>query len=320
MQRLVKVITTVGRLLPVSVLPGLFGAIGSIVPLFVTRERRIADAQIRFAMPQLSDGERKNLIGRVFSHIVRATGEFICGERVFMSLPDSNSPLPQFRHIGSTSNELAASLIDRRTSLVALSGHIGSFELLAAYWVKCGIKVSAFGRSPNNKLVGRFLDSMRKHFGVETIWREDRKSASKLLTAIREGHALACLIDQDVDLDNIYTPFFGLNAASPVSPIVIAMKYKLPIVVTFIVRVSSNQHMISLEFVDYDPEDSDTPRKVMEIYNQRLEELIRKYPDQWVWFHRRWRRRPGVDYSAPNSSLPTTPEYINWLAEQRLQS
>ena len=53
--------------------------------------------------------------------------------------------------------------------------------------------------------------------------------------------------------------------------------------------------------------------KVLEVFSARLESLVRQYPEQWYWWHRRWRRRPGIDYQSTPELLRSTAEYITWL-------
>jgi KDO2-lipid IV(A) lauroyltransferase len=137
-----------------------------------------------------------------------------------------------------------------------------------------------------------------------------------LLNAVREGAVIAMLVDQDVDLDNVFIPFFGLPAAYPEAPIRLALKFSLPIFSSFIVRKRRLTHHIITQKIDFDAKSDDVIQNILTVYNKRLENLIFHYPDQWIWWHKRWRRRPNIDYKKEPSRLMSTKQYLKWLEEQ----
>jgi KDO2-lipid IV(A) lauroyltransferase len=154
---------------------------------------------------------------------------------------------------------------------------------------------------------------MRLDYGVELIWRDAPDSGRQIIKALKDGRVVCALLDQDSNLTNSFAPFFGIQAASPSGPIQLAIRHRVPLFTSFIVRTSPLEHRIETVEIPYDLNDQQAAQKALEVYNQRLESFILRYPDQWIWWHRRWRRRPNVNYKEQPELLRSTEEYIKWL-------
>ncbi len=321
---------------------------GSVVGKFCSREEKISIAQIRYAFPEglpervlaanksewssrpdfrefdthgdkaeVSVEEYRALANRVFRHVGESVGELLLWKRF---LRHRESILKRGVETGQRQEKIiseGADIIEdlRRSGVgaVGLSGHLGSFELLAAYLAECGLKCSVIGRSPNYPLLEKVIREFRQAFGVEIIWSDAADAPRQMVRAVRSGRVICALIDQDTKWKSDFSPFFGLEAASPAGPIQLAMRYELPIFTSFIVRTSPMSHLVTTETVPYCATDPEAKSKILRIYNDRLENLIRLHPEQYIWWHRRWRRRPGVDYGHSPQLLRNASQYREWL-------
>jgi KDO2-lipid IV(A) lauroyltransferase len=190
--------------------------------------------------------------------------------------------------------------------------------LLAAYIIAQGVRLTIIARKPNYPRLANHLDQLRRRYGAEVIWRNEPKAAKKLLKAFKECQVVAALIDQDTDVQNDFAPFFSLEAAVPSAPIRFAVQRGIPVYSAFIARHARMKHLVFIEEIPYEHDDSGAVQEIIGCYNQRLEGLLRRYPEQWWWWHRRWRRRPEVDYAAEPEKLRSTRDYLLWLKEQTL--
>ena len=224
-----------------------------------------------------------------------------------------------FCHLSLVSDGFVEKLRETKSPAIALSGHIGCFELLAAYHQLAGLSVTVVGRNPNYASLDQLLADLRASYGVKTVWRSDPGGLGKIIRALKQGGVIAVLIDQDTNLDNGFSPFFGVEAASPITPIKLALKHQIPIFSSFIVRTGHLKHQVIAQELPYDSSDPDAVKNILGEYNRRLEALIRRYPEQWFWWHRRWRRRPGVDYKSNPELLPSTNQYLGWLHSLKQQ-
>lgn len=182
----------------------------------------------------------------------------------------------------------------RGRGVIALTGHIGCWEMLAAYFSERGYPVNVIARSLRNGSLNRALVGMRRRHGIESFERGGGAVAG--FRTLREGKILGMLVDQDIDVDGIMVPFFGTPAYTPVGPAVFALRSGAAIVPMGIHQQPDGRHRVTI-FPELEIPSASLPeRERIERLTARgvetIERLIRLYPQQWVWFHDRWRRRP----------------------------
>jgi KDO2-lipid IV(A) lauroyltransferase len=174
--------------------------------------------------------------------------------------------------------------------LVLFTGHCGNWELLGAA-VNCrGVGMVVVARSLDEPEQQEMLAGLRARFGTPTIERGGEGAVRQLLGTLRKGGALGMLIDQDSGkMDGVWVPFFGRPAFTPVGAAKIALKQKAAVVPVFIERLADGRHRVRFQ----PPLDlPDDPEKATAIMTAKIEEQVRRLPEQWVWMHRRWRRQP----------------------------
>lgn len=309
------------RVLPHRVFVALGAGIGRLAFFISPREVRIALAQLRFVrrmrpelaqLPQWQDAALPQLVRGVFAHV----GESVCEMFILDQLLACQARpgrLPFCPVVQNDGEEISLRVISNDEPAMALSGHLGSFEVLCAYHALTGFQVSVFGKEPRYPMLSRFVDQVRGGRSTISVWRDGRRAAEEMIRAVKEGRTIAVLIDQDTALQSVFTPFFDRPAAVPVASLRFALRHKLPLITTFIVREARLRHRVISEELSYDPHDPAAVEKVVAEYTRRLERLILQYPAQWLWWHRRWRRRPGSD------TVCRTAEYLKWLDDQQPQ-
>jgi KDO2-lipid IV(A) lauroyltransferase len=186
---------------------------------------------------------------------------------------------------------LAAAVREGR-GVVGLTGHIGCWELMAAYFSRKGYKVSVIYRDNANRRLDGLLTRMRARHGIASIPRgAGAVSAYKVL---KRGEILAMLIDQDIDVDGLYVPFFGVPAHTPRGAAAFALRSGAPVVPLAIHMQPDGRHRITvLPALETPPAGLPEAERVDELTRREarsVEGLVRIYPQQWVWFHDRWRK------------------------------
>ncbi len=297
----------VAMFLPERLYVAFFAIIGRGLSNFLPgfREREIMDAQLAFAGV---DGRaaRDNVARDCIAHAAESMAEvFIIPKLIARGRVKHGDESEILNHHSRTGQ-----------GVLVLSGHIGNFELLAASHAHRRMPLTVIGRRPNYSGISSILEDLRKNYGAETIWRDEPGAAKKLIRAIRTGHFVGVLPDQDTSLDSVFPPFFGIPAACPVGPVRLSVRMGVLIVSSFIIRLNRLEHRVFTGIINYDRKDPDAETKVLTEYHRRLEALILEYPDQWLWWHRRWRREPGVDYRRNPELLRETSIYVEWLREK----
>jgi KDO2-lipid IV(A) lauroyltransferase len=120
-------------------------------------------------------------------------------------------------------------------------------------------------------------------------------SARKVVRYLKDGRAFGVLIDQDILVEGVFGTFLGKTAFTASGPIKLAMRLKVPAFVVTTARQPDNTHHVyfsrKLEFRDTGDEMADL-KAAIQAANDLICETIRKFPEQWVWMHRRWRQQP----------------------------
>jgi KDO2-lipid IV(A) lauroyltransferase len=193
--------------------------------------------------------------------------------------------------------------LERGRGVIVITGHIGCWELLAAYFSNGGYPVNVVGRELWEKRLNRELIRVRESVGYRTIDRD--KGGREMIRVLREGRLLAMLIDQHTRVSGIYVPFFNRPAHTPTGVARLSQRTGAPIVPMAIYMTQPGKHLIRVLEPIERPESLDPDREVevvTTLCSQAIEDLIRFDPKQWVWFHRRWRdqEKAGAGYAAVN--------------------
>ncbi|MEM7479956.1 MAG: lysophospholipid acyltransferase family protein [Acidobacteriota bacterium] len=280
-----------GRL-PWSVAQRIGRGIGSLTWHLGRRDRRRALEHLAIAYPEQSEDERIALARACFRHHGTTLAELLhLRHRNWRQLAS---------HIVCEGWEHIAEARRRGQSVLIVSGHCGNWEMLAALTNGRGrdlppdqqLALSVIARSWNEPNLNRIMVDLRRRFGSETIERGQPDSARRLLGVLRRGDALALLIDQDTDVDGVWVPFFGRLAFTPSAAAKLGRRPKVAVIPTFSERLADGRHRVTFRPPVDLPQDEreGTARLTAEIERQ-----VRKCPEQWVWMHRRWRRRPPVE-------------------------
>jgi KDO2-lipid IV(A) lauroyltransferase len=191
---------------------------------------------------------------------------------------------------------------------IAITGHIGNWELLAAYVAYRGIPLAAIAKRQDDPRVNRLLTDFRTDYGVQVILRESSGSAREILRALKQGAILALHLDLDTRVPSVSVPFFGRLTRTPAAAAVLAVRRDIPAVPAFIQRRPEGGHHVTIMAPIQPPKSGDRQADVLALtrhFSQILEDRIRRQPAEWNWWHRRWRRPPllhfDLDATAPQT-------------------
>jgi KDO2-lipid IV(A) lauroyltransferase len=257
--------------------------IGSLAWRLSRRDRRRALDHLALAFPETSETERRALARGCFRHLGETLGECLHLFHRDCAFVGEVVEIRGFEEIEQVRRE--------GRPLVLFTGHCGNWELLGAA-VNCrGVGMTVVARSLDEPEQQEMLAGLRARFGTPTIERGSEGAARQLLGTLRRGGALGMLIDQDSGkMDGVWVPFFGRPAFTPVGAAKIALKQKAAVIPVFIERLEDGRHRIAFQ----PPLDlSEDPLEATARMTAKIEEHIRRRPEQWVWMHRRWRRQPA---------------------------
>jgi len=279
--RLVRVL--VGVLSPlVTARVGAF--LGSVFYLVSRRRRQIIDFNLGLAFPEMRVDERRHMAREVSRHFGRVASDAVRLQRLE---PDQ---LRAEVTVEGQSNLQSA--IDTGRGFFLLSAHLGSWEaaaLMGGLLIPGGMAV--IHRPLDNPLLDAELERLRATFGNSALGKSN--ISREVLQAIKEGRVIGILIDQRPRGVNFEVPFFGHPAKTHPALARFVRKTGAAVVPIFgywdgpaRYTVTFGEPIVPEELTEEELEDGPLTERFMAV----TEEAIRRRPEQWLWFHDRWRQ------------------------------
>lgn len=278
----VKFVIFVFNILPRTVSLFFGSIIGFLMHLLFKKEKIKSDKHLQIAFgDKLSENERKIIIRKMFYNII---WNFIDIVRMPKYYKSELRPLIDVEGL-----EHFDKVYKRGKGVFSVTGHIGNFELLAAFSTGEGYKSAAIERELYDKRLNELLLANRESIGLINVDTND--SPRKLLRLIKDGYVIGVLIDTDsFRVRSEMIPAFGTDSNTPVGQSIIGLKTGAGFVPTACVRNGKRYKVIFKPEVtinrtdDFDADVYNITKKCTEA----LEEIVTEYKDQWIWMHNRW--------------------------------
>jgi len=274
--------------LPFRLAEALCVALGALAGVVAVGERRRALVHLAQALPELGPAAHHRIVRAMFVHFGRSLAELTHMDRFVDG--------PHAVRLSDAQRALFDAALAEGKGAVAVTGHIGNWELLAQVVARAGYPTTTIAKPLYDPRLTRWVHAARTRFGLGVIWRGDSAASKEMLGVFRKKAMLALLIDQDTRVQGAFVPFFGRPAHTPTAAASLALRFQAPVVVSWAHRVGG-RHELHVERLDVQPtgnDEADTLALTAEL-NRRLEGAIRAHPEQWVWMHRRWKQRPPVE-------------------------
>ena len=266
----------------VAVFPSLSNVIAKLLDVCVPRLRHVAVQNLTMAgfsnSEQIADG--------IFLSIGRLLRSFAQMPRL---TPQNISSLIRYDGLDNFQTALA-----RGRGVLVATAHLGNWELsaFAHAWMTAPMHIVV--RPLDNPRLDILVERYRALSGNHIIEKKD--AARGILKALKSGDAVGILIDQNTTLDQgVFIDFFGKKACAGTAFAKLAYHSGAAVVPGFALW-SHEENRYVLRFYPEIPMSGDVAEDTQRIHSQ-LESVIRKYPDQWLWIHRRWKTRPPGEAS-----------------------
>ena len=249
------------------------------------RQRNVGFHNLRMVFPERSIDEHTTILRGSFKNLGRLLVEF----SHFRKLHPSNiAKLVRYEGFEHFENAL-----NRGNGVIFLTAHIGAWELSSFAHSMYGHPMKFIVRKIDNPLVETLISSYRCLGGNVPILRQN--SARGILKALRANETIGILVDQNTS-DGVFVDFMGIPAATTPSVATLALRTGATVIPGFIIWNERERiHRLCFEPPIELIETGDLARSIIEntrLFNDVVERYVRKYPDQWLWIHRRWKTRP----------------------------
>jgi len=278
---------TIFQLLPRKVALALGVWIGNLSYIVLKRRRHIAISNLKIAFAKkFSDQEIQRICRKSFQGLGKNLAEFL----QFPQLTTENI----WEMVNVEGKENLDIALGQGKGAIIFVPHFGNWELtglITGVLIPNRIKAIVF--ELRNKRLNQLVWKYRQHLSAELIPK--KRAIRRIILALQQNCAIGFFADQDAGDSGVFVDFFGKPASAVRSPMILALKTGAPILFSVCIRQPNNQHLVKI----YEPfyiEISKNLEHDVQYNTERLlkilEREIRKYPDQWLWLHNRWKTQP----------------------------
>ena len=274
-------------LAPASMARGFGIVLARMAYLLHGRLRRVGIRNLQLAFPQMPASERRRILRGVFTSLGRQVGDFCRFPRYRR---ENISQLAIYD--GFENFERAQS---RGKGVLFLTAHFGGWEISSFMHALHGHPLHILVRPLDNPYLDRLVTRYRTLSGNRTIPKQD--FARSMLAALRAGETVGILMDQNMlPEQGVFVDFFGIPACTSTLMARMALRTDAAVVPGFCLwdpalRRYRVRFEPAMETIRTSNEEADIVANTA-AYAKVIEDFVRRYPDQWLWVHRRWKTRP----------------------------
>ena len=257
-------------------------SLGSVAYHIPMSRKYIALDNIRKSFPHMTEFEAKRLLRHVYIHF----------GRVLFEIPHIRKLRQRnlIDYVDFAGEENLQRAVSKGKGVLILTAHFGNWELMcAAASLKIG-KAAVVARPLDFVPMDRVMNRLRSRFGAVIIPHKD--AARRIIRTLREKRIIGILLDQKVDwYQGAFVPFLGRWACTNKALAIFALRTGAPVVPAFSVRQKDGRYMVIFEM---EVELQRTGDKIKDVednterFTRVIERYVRKNPDHWFWFHKRW--------------------------------
>jgi len=276
----VKALIGLAELLPRKAGGACFGALGSLAYSVVPGSRRVALANLKLVYGESHSDEE---LGRIARAAFRNLGR-ICYDFARMRKQTREGLGGMITIKGKHHLDRA---LARGKGVVALTGHIGNWELMGAYYSLNGYPLNVLATRMKNAPVNQLLLGLRKSAGLRVLERSGELMGA--VRALRRGEMLGVLVDLDTSVESVIVDFLGRPAKTAAGYVKLATVTGASLVPMAMLMREDGRYEIQVNEAIGITGNRDSLKSDVELCSKAVEDFIRQEPTQWIWMHKRWK-------------------------------
>lgn len=288
----VRLLVGVLRALPRGPARRVGAGLGAVAWHAVPRLRQVGMRNLELAFPEWTEERRRGVLRRLYRNLGWQLAEFC-------QMPGyTRDSSREFIRYEGLEHYLAAR--DRGQGVLIVTGHLGAWEL-SSYWHSLmGYPMSMVIRRLDNARVDALVNGIRCLHGNQVLHKDD--FARGLIGAMRKGESVGILMDTNMTPpQGVFVPYFGRQACTASGLARVARKTGAAVLPGFLLWEEAERKYV-LHFgpeieVAKDGTDEEGAVRNTARFTAVIEDWVRRYPDQWLWVHRRWKTRPAGEES-----------------------
>jgi Kdo2-lipid IVA lauroyltransferase/acyltransferase len=273
--------------LPQPLAERLGAGLGSLARWPLGIRRSTVRDNLRTAFPDASEAWIEETARAAFLHLGREAAAILRLSRLDAAAVRERTSAPNW-------DALVAALGERRGALL-VTGHFGNWEVAAAGVAARGVPIEAVAKRLRNRLVDARIEEMRGRLGIATIEMSEAHRA--VPRALMAGKVVGLVADQDAGGSGVWVPFFGRPASTHRGPAMFALRFGAPLFACATRRLPSGHYVATLDRIPVERtgDNEADVRRVTAALAAHLEQAVRAAPEQYFWFHKRWKTPPPLE-------------------------
>ena len=232
---------------------------------------------IATAFPEKSDSEQNMILKKTYSFFAKSFMQFL-------SLPKSY----RYANIDVEGQELLDGALEKGHGIILATGHFGKWEIMSAWLGYSGYPCVAVAQRQKNRGADIFFREFREITGMRIIYR--KSSLKNMYRILKENKILILASDQDAKQRGVFVNFFNKPASTPKG--VARFHLQTGSDIFFISCYVEQNGKYKLQIQPVVPEGESTVKSITQAFTTLLEKKVREFPEQYFWFHRRWKTMP----------------------------
>ena len=249
--------------------------IASILFNYIPKRKNTALKNLKIAFPNKSDEWINTMLKKCYTFF---TYNFI----QFLAFPiDKNSI-----EIEVVGKEYLIKAMNGKRGTILVSAHFGSWEILGHWFGINNYPLVGIAQKQKNKGANLFFEEKRQLSGIKQIYR--KSSMDSLYDILNANEILGLVSDQDAKGKGVFVNFFNKPASTHKGAALFHLNTNASLI--FGICVQKNIGKYKVEFIPINPEKKSV-EAITQLYTTIIEESIKKYPEQYFWFHNRWKTK-----------------------------
>lgn len=263
-------------------------ALGGVAWVAVPRLRQVGMRNLELAFPEWPEEKHEGILRRVYRNLGWQLAEF-CQMRKYTR--ESSAAFVRYEGL-----EHYLSARERGRGVLIVTGHLGAWELSSFWHSLMGYPMAMVIRRLDNAWVDGLVNAIRCLHGNRVLHKDD--FARGLISSMRKGETVGILMDTNMTPpQGVFVPYFGRQACTASGLARVARKTGAAVLPGFLLWEEAEGKYV-LHFgpeiaVKADGPDEEDAATNTARFTAVIEEWVRRYPDQWLWVHRRWKTRPA---------------------------
>ena len=276
------------RLSPIWIMPLHMKWLNLLFKYLSPRHGKIVSGNLKAAFPEKSDSEIENLKKEIYRHF-----STIFTQIIFLYIkkrPDKILPEILIRN-----QKILEDILERGQGVILFSAHFGNWELVPFIIRQAlGRKTHNIARKMDNPLIEKKVTAFRKYMGSRIIYKKG--SIKTILKELSKNQIIGMIIDQNtLPEEGVFVDFFSRKVSAIPSVAQLYLKKRVPVLPVFIHYRPKKIILEIMKEIDYPPSGhfKQDVVAITQLCNRIIEDKIREFPEQWFWFHQRWKTQPG---------------------------